>query len=144
MAAGRAWMYRQPRVWETFLSGVNGFLAQAEADMRNRMCPQCIAHVLNVSARRSSDKGTTFFIIWSHMDSKRITRVGTSMVRKALMKLKKVTLLWPSYQVCSSYPLCFQTYYHPVSQPPPLLPSPSLLLSILLLSLLHFYNLLIC
>ena len=35
MASNRAWMYRQPRVWETFLSGINGFLAQAEADMRN-------------------------------------------------------------------------------------------------------------
>ena len=32
-------MYRQPRIWETFLSGVNGFLAQAEADMRNRGVP---------------------------------------------------------------------------------------------------------
>ena len=39
MAADRAWMYRQPRVWETFLSEVNGFLAQAEADMRNRGVP---------------------------------------------------------------------------------------------------------
>ena len=39
MAADRAWMYRQPRVWETFLSGVNGFLAQAKADIRNRDVP---------------------------------------------------------------------------------------------------------
>ena len=39
MAADRIWMYRQPRVWETSLSGVNGFLAQAEADMRNRGVP---------------------------------------------------------------------------------------------------------
>ena len=46
MAADRTWMYRQPRVWETFLSGVNGFLAQAEADMRDRgvptMCCPCV------------------------------------------------------------------------------------------------------
>jgi hypothetical protein len=40
-------MYRQPQEdWENFLSGVNGFLNQAKADMRNRgvqamLCP-CI------------------------------------------------------------------------------------------------------
>ena len=39
MAADQTWMYRQPQVWEMFLSGVNGFLAQAEADMRNRGVP---------------------------------------------------------------------------------------------------------
>ena len=39
MAVDRAWMYRQPRVWETLLNGVNGFLAQAEADMRNQGVP---------------------------------------------------------------------------------------------------------
>jgi hypothetical protein len=34
--AACAWMYRQPQKdWENFLSGVNGFLNQAEADMRN-------------------------------------------------------------------------------------------------------------
>jgi hypothetical protein len=46
-SAARPWMYRQPQEdWENFLSGVNGFLNQAEADMRNRgvqamLCP-CI------------------------------------------------------------------------------------------------------
>jgi hypothetical protein len=46
-SATRAWMYRQPQEdWENFLSGVNGFLNQVEADMRNRgvqamLCP-CI------------------------------------------------------------------------------------------------------
>jgi hypothetical protein len=36
-SAARAWMYRQPQEdWENFLSEVNGFLNQAEADMRNR------------------------------------------------------------------------------------------------------------
>jgi hypothetical protein len=35
-SAARAWMYRQPQEdWENFLSGVNGFLNQAEADTRN-------------------------------------------------------------------------------------------------------------
>jgi hypothetical protein len=38
-------MYRQPQeYWENFLSGINGFLNQAEVDMRNRgvqamLCP---------------------------------------------------------------------------------------------------------
>jgi hypothetical protein len=46
-SAARAWIYRQPQEdWENFLSRVNGFLNQAEADMRNRgvqamLCP-CI------------------------------------------------------------------------------------------------------
>jgi hypothetical protein len=35
-SAARAWMYRQPQEdWENFLSEVNGFLNQAEADTRN-------------------------------------------------------------------------------------------------------------
>jgi acyl-homoserine lactone acylase PvdQ len=44
-SVAQAWMYRQPQEdWENFLSGVNGFLNQAEADMRNRgvqamLCP---------------------------------------------------------------------------------------------------------
>jgi hypothetical protein len=47
VSAARAWMYIQPQDdWENFLTGVNGFLNQAEADMRNRgvqamLCP-CI------------------------------------------------------------------------------------------------------
>jgi hypothetical protein len=44
-AAARAWMYRERQEdWENFLSEVNGFLNQVEADMRNRgvqkmLCP---------------------------------------------------------------------------------------------------------
>jgi hypothetical protein len=35
-SAARAWMYRQPQEdWENFLRGVNGFLNQVEANMRN-------------------------------------------------------------------------------------------------------------
>jgi hypothetical protein len=47
VSAARALMYRQPqKVWENFLSGVSGFLNQAEADTRNSgvramLCP-CI------------------------------------------------------------------------------------------------------
>jgi hypothetical protein len=50
--AARAWMYRQPQEdWENFLSGINGFLNQVEADMRNcgvqaMLCPciDCLNH----------------------------------------------------------------------------------------------------
>jgi hypothetical protein len=44
-STARAWMYIQPQEdYENFLSRVNGFLNQAEADMRNRgvqamLCP---------------------------------------------------------------------------------------------------------
>jgi acyl-homoserine lactone acylase PvdQ len=47
VSATRAWMYRQSEKYlENFSSGVNGFLNQAEANMRNRgvqamLCP-CI------------------------------------------------------------------------------------------------------
>jgi hypothetical protein len=35
-SAAPAWMYRQCQEdWENFLSGVNGFVNQAEADMKN-------------------------------------------------------------------------------------------------------------
>jgi hypothetical protein len=35
-SAARAWIYKHPQEdWENFLSGVNGFLNEAEADMRN-------------------------------------------------------------------------------------------------------------
>jgi hypothetical protein len=51
-SAARAWMYRQPQEdWENFLSGVNGFLNQAKADMRNLVFRQCFAPVLIVSTK---------------------------------------------------------------------------------------------
>jgi hypothetical protein len=49
-STARAWMYRQPQEdWENFLSEVNGFLNQAEADTRNcgvhaMLCP-CINRI---------------------------------------------------------------------------------------------------
>jgi hypothetical protein len=82
-STAQAWMYRKPQEdWENFLSEVNGFLNQAEEDMRNRgvhamLCP-CL------DCLRES-----FFIIWSHMVSQKITRVGINMVRKALMNSKQ-------------------------------------------------------
>jgi hypothetical protein len=67
-SAARAWMHRQPQEdWENFLSGVNGFLNQAEADMRNcgvqamlcpcqccrkRQCSQC-THRVNATQQTS-------------------------------------------------------------------------------------------
>jgi queuine/archaeosine tRNA-ribosyltransferase len=70
--AARAWMYKQPQEdWENFLSGVNGFLNQAEADMRNRGGRQCFA----LLTKRNLHNGKSFFIIWSHVVSQKITRV---------------------------------------------------------------------
>jgi acyl-homoserine lactone acylase PvdQ len=45
-SAALAWMYRQSQeVLENFLSGINGFLNQAEADMRNRGVQAMLAPV---------------------------------------------------------------------------------------------------
>jgi hypothetical protein len=89
-SAARAWMYRQTQEdWENFLSGINGFLNQAEADMRNRGVQACFAPILIVSTKRNSHIGKSFFIIWSHVVSQKITRVGINMVRKALMNSKQ-------------------------------------------------------
>jgi hypothetical protein len=83
-------MYRQPQEdWENFLSGVNGFLNQAEADMKTVVFRQCFAPVYIVSTKRNSHNEKSFFIIWSHGVSQKITRVGINMVRKALMNSKK-------------------------------------------------------
>jgi hypothetical protein len=87
-SAAQAWMYRQPQEdWENFLSGVNGFLNQAEADMRNcgvqaMLCPYIDCLNLKKFAQRE-------IIIWSHVVSQKITRVGINMVRKALMNSKQ-------------------------------------------------------
>jgi hypothetical protein len=53
-SAARTWMYRQLQEdWENFLSGVNGFLNQAEADRKNRgfqaMLFPCIDHYVKNS-----------------------------------------------------------------------------------------------
>jgi hypothetical protein len=89
-SAAWAWMYKQPQEdWENFLSGVNGFLNQAEADMRNRGVRAMLAPVLIVSTKRNSHNGKSVFIIWSHVVSQNITCVGINMVRKALMKSKQ-------------------------------------------------------
>jgi hypothetical protein len=87
VSAARAWMYRQPQEdWEKFLSGVNGFLNQAEADMRNcgvqAPCIDCL----------NQKKFAQREIIFHHLvtrGSQKITRVGINMVRKALMNSKQ-------------------------------------------------------
>jgi hypothetical protein len=88
-----AWMYRQPlEDWENFLSEVNGFLNQAEADMRNRgvqamLCP-CI-DCLN------KKKFSQWEIIFHHLVTSGFTKNYTcwnkhGTVRKALMNSKQV------------------------------------------------------
>jgi hypothetical protein len=48
VAAAQAWMYRQPQEdWENILSGVNGFLNQVEADMRNRGIQAMLCHCID-------------------------------------------------------------------------------------------------
>jgi hypothetical protein len=86
-SVARAWMYRQPQEdWENFLSGVNGFLNQAEADMRNHGIQEMLFPCI---AKRNSHNGKSFFFIWSHVLSQKITCVGVNMVRKALMNSKQ-------------------------------------------------------
>jgi hypothetical protein len=64
-SAARASMYRHPQEdWEKFLSGVNDFLNQAEADMRNRGVQAILCPVLIVSTKRNSHNGKSVFIIW--------------------------------------------------------------------------------
>jgi hypothetical protein len=65
-----------PRRLGEFLRGFNGFLNQAEEDMRN-----CGVDCLN--------QKKSFFIICSHVVLQKITRVGINMVRKALMNSKQ-------------------------------------------------------
>jgi hypothetical protein len=84
--AARTWIYRQPQeYWENFLRGVNGFLNQAEVDMRNRgvqamLCP-CI-DCLN------QKKFAQWEIIFHHLVTrgfKKTTCIGINMARKAFM-----------------------------------------------------------
>jgi hypothetical protein len=61
-SAARAWMYRQPQeYWENFLSRVNGFLNQVEANLRNRcvqsvLCP-CID---SLNQKKSAEREVLF------------------------------------------------------------------------------------
>jgi hypothetical protein len=70
-SAARVWVYRQPQEdWENFLSGVNGFLNQAKADMRNRgvqamLCP-CIDLSQPKEIRTPGNHFSSFGHTWFH------------------------------------------------------------------------------
>jgi hypothetical protein len=93
-SAARAWMYRQPQEdWENFLSGVNGFLNQAEADMRNCGVQAMLCPCIDCLNQKKFAQQEIIFIIWSHVVSQKITRVGINMVRKALMNSKQAAYM---------------------------------------------------
>jgi hypothetical protein len=84
-SAARAWMYTHPQEdWDNLLSRVNGFLNQAEADMRNRGVQAMLCPCIDCLNQKKFAHVKSFFIIWSHVVSQKITRVGINMVRKAL------------------------------------------------------------
>ena len=93
MAVDRVWMYRQPRVWETLLNGVNGFLAQAEADMRNRSVPTMHCPCVDCVNQKKFGQWDNIFHHLITRGLKKITHVGISMVRKALLKAMKDALM---------------------------------------------------
>jgi hypothetical protein len=97
VSTAQDWMYRQRQEdWENFLSGVNGFLNQADADMRNRgvqamLCPYI--HCLNQKKFAQRE------IIFHHLVTRGFTKNYTCwnkhgeeglnelVVRKALMHI---------------------------------------------------------
>jgi hypothetical protein len=89
VSAARAWMYIQPQEdWENFLSGVNGFLNQAEVDMRNcavqaMLCPCIDCLNQNKFAQRE--------IIFHHLVTRGFTKNYTCWNKhgKALMNSKQ-------------------------------------------------------
>jgi hypothetical protein len=89
-SAARAWMYRQPQeYWENFLSGVNGFLNQTEADMRNRGVQAMLCRCIDCLNQK---KFAQQEIIFHHLVTRgftKITRLGINMVRKALTNSKQ-------------------------------------------------------
>jgi acyl-homoserine lactone acylase PvdQ len=89
-SAARAWMYRQPQEdLENFLSGVNGFLNQAKADMTNCGVQAMLCPYIDCLNQKEFAQWEIIFIIWSHVVSQNITHVGINMVRKALMNSKQ-------------------------------------------------------
>jgi hypothetical protein len=89
-SAARAWMYKQPQEdWENFLSGVNGFLNQAEADMRNRVVEAMLCPCIDCLNQKKFAQREIIFFIWSHVVSQNITGVGINMVSQALMNSKQ-------------------------------------------------------
>jgi hypothetical protein len=71
-SAARAWMYGQPQEdWENFLSGVNGFLNQAEEDMRNRVVQAMLCPCIDcLNQKKFAQKK----IIFHHLDTSGFTK----------------------------------------------------------------------
>jgi hypothetical protein len=71
--AARAWMYRQPHEdWENFLSGVNGFLNQVEADMRNCGVQAMLFPCIDCLNQKKFGQQEIIFFIWSHVVSQKL------------------------------------------------------------------------
>jgi hypothetical protein len=88
-SAAQAWMYRHPQEdWENFLSGVNGFLNQEEADMRNSVVHAMLFPCIDCLNQKKFAQQEIIFHHLSHVVLQNITRVGINMVRKALMNSK--------------------------------------------------------
>jgi hypothetical protein len=76
-------MYGQPQEdWENFLSEVNGFLNQEEEDMRNCGVQAMLCPCIDCLDQKKFAQRKSFFIIWSHVVSQKITHVGINMVRR--------------------------------------------------------------
>jgi hypothetical protein len=90
-SAARAWMYRQPQEdLKNFLSGVNGFLNQAEVDMRNSvvqvmLCP-CI-ECLN--QKKFAQREIILHHLVTHGFTKNYTCWNKQGEERALMNLKQ-------------------------------------------------------
>jgi hypothetical protein len=78
-----------PKKIGNFLSRVNDFLNQAEADMRNCGVQAMLCPCIDCLNQKKFAQQEIIFIIWSHMVSQKITCVGINMVRKALMNSKQ-------------------------------------------------------
>jgi hypothetical protein len=59
--------------WENFLSGVSGFLNQAEADMRNCGVQVILCPYIDCLDQKKFAQWEIIFIIWSHVVSKNYT-----------------------------------------------------------------------
>jgi hypothetical protein len=91
VSAARAWMYRQPQEdWENFLSGVNGFLNQVEEDMINCGVQAMLCPCTDCLNQKKFAQLGNHFSSFGHVVSRKITRIGINMMRKALMNSKQV------------------------------------------------------
>ena len=66
-AADRAWMYRQPQVWDMFLNRVNDFLTQAEVDMRSQGVPTMYCPYFDCLNQKKFGQQNNIFPSFDHM-----------------------------------------------------------------------------